>query len=434
MKKNWKNFPPNKAVFLISLLFFLTVPALTCRAAGKEPADPLRQAALQGNAESQLALGTEYFFGKNRIMNQSLGVYWYRRAADPGNARAQYNLAVCMERGWGTRKSPILAYSYYRKASETIPAAAIRKYQLLYAGIPEEQHENYTIPGIAAAPGQALAGLDKLARSGSFTACRVLAELLMADPEFRKKDGKRIQLLLEQAVQSPAPESRAMLLLASVLEKGIGGNFDSKRSAGLIQRAAAMEDPEGMLRYGLLLEHGRLGKSDPLKAIGYYRKAAEKGSPAAMVALAEQMKSGFHIPEDLAGAFEYFARAADLNFPAAFSELGDCYFYGRGTAVQQEKALDLYMRGANMNDPRSCFRLGECYRDGKGVPADPAGAVYWFRKAAEQEMPGAVRCLGIAFLSGAGVKKNISAGTQLLKRAAELGDTEARNLLLSGGF
>ncbi len=48
----------------------------------------------------------------------SEAVKWFRKAAEQGNAPAQYNLGLCYAKGKGVRKSSKEAEKWFRKAAE----------------------------------------------------------------------------------------------------------------------------------------------------------------------------------------------------------------------------------------------------------------------------------------------------------------------------
>ena len=374
-------------------------------------------------------LADAFFFGKKRKTNPALAVYWYRKAATAGNAQAQYNLAVCLEHGWGCSRSQIAAFSWYKKAAEqNLIPAVIRYARMLYSGTPDEQAGKIKVPGIQAEPGKALTLLRS--KNDSPEICHALAVLLLKDSKNLKSNAFEIRSSLEKAAASPNPQTETFLYLASVLQNGIGGTPDQKRAADLLETAAQRKHPAAMVRYGKLLEHGFGRKPDPAQAIELYRQAAEKDNPEGMFALAEHLKSGFYISADLTQAFKLFKASAEKGYPPAFAATGDCFRYGYGVLPSPEKAFDWYMRGARSGEPGAQFRAGECYRLGIGIPEDPAGAVYWYRKSAENGNTEALRQVAIAFLTGYGVKKNISAGSKLLKQAADSGDREAEKLLI----
>jgi TPR repeat protein len=48
--------------------------------------------AKQGNADAQNNLGAVYANNKGTLKDAKQAVYWYQKAADQGQAKAQYNL------------------------------------------------------------------------------------------------------------------------------------------------------------------------------------------------------------------------------------------------------------------------------------------------------------------------------------------------------
>ena len=49
-----------------------------------------RKAAEQGDAKAQYNLGNCYYFGNGVTENEQEAVKWYRKAAEQGDAKAQY--------------------------------------------------------------------------------------------------------------------------------------------------------------------------------------------------------------------------------------------------------------------------------------------------------------------------------------------------------
>lgn len=75
MKKTWL------------VLVFMLLPMIGT-AQDEASLDQLRQAATEGNAESQLEIGILYEFGYNMPKNDITALAWYLRAADQGNVLA----------------------------------------------------------------------------------------------------------------------------------------------------------------------------------------------------------------------------------------------------------------------------------------------------------------------------------------------------------
>lgn len=64
-------------------------------------------------------LGKDYYFGENGKQKDYVkAVEWYRKAAEQGNAVAQFNLAMCYQSGQGVVKDLTEAVKWYRKAAE----------------------------------------------------------------------------------------------------------------------------------------------------------------------------------------------------------------------------------------------------------------------------------------------------------------------------
>ncbi|MEI3001152.1 MAG: hypothetical protein V8T86_09685 [Victivallis sp.] len=75
----------------------------------QEKDDPLRNAALSGDAAAQLKLASEFFFGTDaRPRNPVLAVYWYRRAAERAVPKAPTISAYVMRKGWGVERQSLV--------------------------------------------------------------------------------------------------------------------------------------------------------------------------------------------------------------------------------------------------------------------------------------------------------------------------------------
>ena len=63
-----------------------------------------RKAADQGDAKAQFNLGNCYANGNGVQKDLTQAVFWYRKAADQGYVEAQYNLGQCYRIGYGVQK------------------------------------------------------------------------------------------------------------------------------------------------------------------------------------------------------------------------------------------------------------------------------------------------------------------------------------------
>lgn len=75
------------------------------------------KAADQGNAEAQFTVGLMYSGGLGTRSDPTLGLAWMRKAADQGHATAQYFLARIYETGKLVPKDMAVAIEWYRKSA-----------------------------------------------------------------------------------------------------------------------------------------------------------------------------------------------------------------------------------------------------------------------------------------------------------------------------
>jgi len=95
-------------------------------------AAPDRKAADQGNASAQYNLGLTYDRGQGVAQDYTQALFWYRKAADQGEASAQYNLGVTYERGQGAAQDYTQALFWYRKAADQGHALAQGNLGVMY--------------------------------------------------------------------------------------------------------------------------------------------------------------------------------------------------------------------------------------------------------------------------------------------------------------
>jgi len=79
--------------------------------------DPLIRAAEQGDAEAQYNLGEAYTKGEGIPQDYAEAVKWTRKAAEQDYPRAQYNLGEAYEIGWGVPQDYISAYMWFNIAA-----------------------------------------------------------------------------------------------------------------------------------------------------------------------------------------------------------------------------------------------------------------------------------------------------------------------------
>ena len=407
------------------LLAFFSAAAVCC-AAEKNVADPLLEAARNGDTVSQLTVADQYFFGRNkRKVNLHLAAYWFRKAADNGSAKAQFNYGICCLKGWGVTASPQTGYLWISKAADQqLEEAMIVQAELLFTGLAPEMDPARRFPAMGADVNRSLAILRKLSARGNYSAAKTLARVLLKDPELRRKQAVELRESAMIAARMLPRDVECILIYATVLQNGIGGNTDMKQAISLLH---SIEDisPEAMARLSEIYDYGFSVRQDRQKAFELCRKAAEQGSPRAQLVLGTRYLEGDMVEHSPEKAFKWISRSLQGGYPAAAAALGKCFLDGIGTMPDASRAFELFMQGANAGDPESQYRLGKCFLDGTGTEKDFAGAVHWFKTSAKSGHADAERELGIAMVEGRGTAINRSEGMNLLRTAASKGDIQA---------
>ena len=91
-----------------------------------EAAKWFRRAADQGDAVAQFYLGVMYNEGRGVPQDYAEAAKWYKLAAEQGDALAQYNLGLSYARGEGVTPDPVTAHMWLNLASARFPAGDSR--------------------------------------------------------------------------------------------------------------------------------------------------------------------------------------------------------------------------------------------------------------------------------------------------------------------
>lgn len=85
-------------------------------------------AKMSGNSSIQNEIGRKYL----KEQNYEEAFDWFMKAADGGNAAAQYNLGLCYRNGWGVASDSLESFNWFMKAAEGGNASAQYKLGLCY--------------------------------------------------------------------------------------------------------------------------------------------------------------------------------------------------------------------------------------------------------------------------------------------------------------
>jgi len=128
MKTSWGK-PVHVISFIRTLLIVLTVAVclatlMGCGNSPEKDASPaadietMRKAAEAGDADAQYDLGLMYHDGEGVPEDYVEAVKWFRKAAEQGHAAAQFYLGIAYHGGVGVPKDDAEAVKWLRKAAE----------------------------------------------------------------------------------------------------------------------------------------------------------------------------------------------------------------------------------------------------------------------------------------------------------------------------
>ena len=140
-------------VLLISLVWAFNAERMTSAL--------LNFAAMSGNSNIQNEVGRKCL----REKDYEEAFDWFMKAADGGNAAAQYNLGLCYRNGWGVASDSLESFNWFMKAAEGGNASAQYKLGLCYLdgkGVSQDSLECFNWINKAAVQGH-VAALNQLA-------------------------------------------------------------------------------------------------------------------------------------------------------------------------------------------------------------------------------------------------------------------------------
>lgn len=129
-----------KPLAVASLIFTLCLQVGIQESEAQQPQDIVK-AAEAGDARAQFLLGNMYNSGRGQGKNVTQAAKWFRKAADQGDVDAMFHLGVMLERGRGTIKNVQEAVKWYRAAADAGHADAMYTLSLMYSsgnGLPKD--------------------------------------------------------------------------------------------------------------------------------------------------------------------------------------------------------------------------------------------------------------------------------------------------------
>lgn len=262
----------------------------------------------------------------------------YQSAAKLGHAAAAYRTAVCCEigheEGGGTRKDPMKAIQWYKRAATLgDPPAMYKVGMILLKGL-LGQPKN---------PREAVGWLKRAAERADAENPHALHELGLL---YESAQGNDVIIRDEQYALSLFQQAAeigykfSQFRLGCAYEYGLlGCPIDPRLSIVWYSRAAQQEEHQSELALSgwyLTGSEGVLGQSDT-EAYLWARKAAVAGLAKAEYAMGYFTEVGIGVPANLEDAKRWYWRAAAQDFPKARERLEDLKRSGKEKARPRER-------------------------------------------------------------------------------------------------
>ena len=340
-----------------------------------------------------------------------------REAAEQGNARAQYSLAVLYRAGNGVAKDTRKAALWFRKAAEQGDPRA--KLQVAFLeGAPQAARQDADSTQRAQrlkASADGAGGTAKFLVGGLIVG--MIAAIWWSGVSKREERGRDWPNEIRPREDTPRPNATVPTSLPK---------SNPVVSPPSLQELAEQGGADAQFRLGVSYYNGDGVLKDAGEAARWYRKAAEQGHATAQVNLGFLYANGDGVPKDAREAARWYRKAAEQGDAMAQVNLGFLYANGDGVRKDAREAARWYRRSAEQGDANAQFGLGSLYYLGEGLPKDDREAAQWFRKAAEQGNAGAQFVLATLYYAGDGVPKDAREAAQWYRKAAEQGNASAQ--------
>jgi TPR repeat protein len=252
---------------LLCLFVFSGVGASNgfCRNSTEE----LHKAAERGDAKAQFNLGLSYFKGEGLPQNSAEAAKWFRKAAEQGDAEAQWFLGAMYDTGIGVAKNATEAVKWIRKAAEQ--------------GLADAQHAlgwMYTSgKGVAKNTSEGLRWYRKAAEQGHAKAQSELAGAYLKGEGVPKSAAEAIKWFRKAAEWGDA---KVQCVLGAMYVAGIGVAKNDAEGVKWYRKAAEQGLADAQHGLGLMHASGSGVPKDEIEALAWYYIAAASGNQGAL--------------------------------------------------------------------------------------------------------------------------------------------------------
>lgn len=350
-------------------------------------------AAKQDFPAAQAFLGEIFGSDKYGVKDINKSAYWYSKAAENGNAVAQFNIAGLYRGGVrGFPKDLQKAAYWYLKAAEQGDIHASYYIAEMYwfgEGVSQDRYESFRWHKKSAEQQHDHQEWSQFRLGVAFNQGLGVSENVETAIYWFQKAAENGNV-------------RAQLSLGMIFSDPSGDFCDYKKAVEWYKKAADQGLSEAQFMTGLMYEHGQGVLHDSQKAIEWYKKAAKQGH-------AQAQKNIDKINEQQQVEFENRLKSAENGDIFSQYILGMIYDLGKaGVSQDIKKATYWYTKAAEQGHAESQYHVGSLYyfSGNEQIPQDYKKAVFWTTRAAKQGHGKAQFGLGLMYARGEGLTQN----------------------------
>ncbi|MDP1704584.1 MAG: DNA gyrase C-terminal beta-propeller domain-containing protein, partial [Sulfurimicrobium sp.] len=291
--------------------------------------------ASQDNQDVELwsDLGNMYQEGRGVEQNDEQATYWFRKAAEGGDAIGQWELGLNYREGRGVVVDDEQGFYWMCKAAE----------------------------------------------QGNSAMQGMLGELFELDSKYEQA-AYWYRKAAEQGL------AWAQSALAYMYQEGRVFEQDYEQAVYWYRKAAEQHNATAQWKLGEMYANGHGVAQDNGQAEYWFCKAAEQdGWGEDQNNLGEMYVLGRGVEQDWEQAVYWFRKSAEQDDADAQFNLGEMYRHGYGVAEDDEQAVYWYRRAAEQGRNFAQYNLAKMYQEGRGVGQDDEQAIHWYRELNEQD-------------------------------------------------
>lgn len=348
----------------------------------RQAVESIIPAAEQGDVTTQFLLGRYYSWGYHSDCDDRKAIYWFKKAADSGNAEAaQFIMEIyrdnCPDDIDAEQQNVLILKWHWRwfdmlaaKADKGSAGAAKELMNLYIEECPEDMTPEEGVVMAHKWYKRWIEILTAKAAKGDFVDKMNLADILLY------ADGVPEQLL---DCFTDEDDERSLSQAIKLYKEIAGSDCDPFfRSETYYKIGIAYHD---------------LG--DDKKALTCFKKAAKLNCHEAYAKIGDAYRYGNGIEQDEAQARKWYRKGADVGEITAVLRLAECHKDGIGGKQDYEKAMDEYLHLAERLEGRgwkhqatgigtALYEIGNMYLNGLGVPPDLKKAIRYFTLAVKK--------------------------------------------------